>query len=226
LFDYVASVPERQKLAWDCATGNGQAAAELALRFEAVVATDASAEQIAAATPVEGVDFRVARAEQSDLDAESADLVTVAQALHWFDIDAFFAEAFRVLRPHGALAYWCYGNCEIDGDACDDIVTAAYRHVDRYWPSERLVVERGYRDIEPPAPPIDVPRFSMTLDWDASQMLAYIETWSACQRYREATGEDPLAHYREGLEASWGDGARTVRWPLFLTVCRRPPAAA
>ena len=113
LFTYLASQCTAHDRAWDCATGNGQAARSLATHFTAVIATDASEQQISNAQTCNGVSFRTAAAEDSGLDAASIDLVTVAQALHWFDIDRFFEEVNRVLKPGGILAVWCYQNCPL-----------------------------------------------------------------------------------------------------------------
>ena len=219
LFAHLAELCASRECAWDCATGNGQAALALAGRFDRVIATDASEEQVRAAPRHPRVEFRVAPAEASGLAADSIDLVTVAQALHWFDVERFFAEAKTVLRPGGILAYWCYGLCEITPD-CDAVVQAAYEHVDDYWPPERVIVEGGYRDIRPPLPVVTVPEFRMRLDWTAEQMLGYLETWSATQRYVRARGEDPLADFAPRLRDAWGSGVRPVRWPIHLTVVR------
>ncbi len=220
LFRFLADASEERERAWDCATGSGQAAAGLAAHFGQVTATDASREQIASAAPIDGVEYRVARAEDSGLDGSSIDLVTCAQALHWFDIDAFFAEASRVLKPRGVLAAWCYGTCSIE-PACDRIVHGFYRSLDPWWPPERRIVERGYRDIELPFPAIDCPRFAMQVDWDVAAMLAYLDTWSATRRCREDTGREPLDAIMAELRRTWGSGARTVRWPIHLQACRR-----
>lgn len=224
LFATLAAIVRQTRLAWDCATGNGQAAASLARHFDAVVATDASAEQIASANGPERVEFRTAPAEVSGLASASVDLVTVAQALHWFDIPAFFAEAERVLCPGGVLAYWCYGNCDI-ADGIGELVQAIYESVDEYWPPERTLIENGYRDIEAPFPRIDLPPFAMQLEWTSGQLLDYVATWSACQRARKATGKDPLDGFRERINAAWGAAPRTVTWPLHVVACRRPDAS-
>jgi SAM-dependent methyltransferase len=224
LFECLAGLCARHELAWDCATGNGQAAGELASRFRRVIASDASEAQITAAAGIDGVEFRVAAAERSGLAAASVDLVTVAQALHWFDLDAFFDEARRVLRPGGVLAYWCYGYCEI-GAGCDELVRALYAHVDDYWPPERAMIESGYGDIRPPWPALTLPGFAMEVEWRVEQLLDYVATWSACQRFRAATGRDPVAPFAGRLVARWGAGSRPVRWPLSLTACRSPTNA-
>ena len=225
LFAAIAAQCANRERCWDCATGNGQAANALADHFQRVVATDASRAQIGSAAGPVNVEFRVATAEASGLESGSVDLVTVAQALHWFDVDAFFAEAGRVLRPGGVLAYWCYGNCDIE-DGLGEWVQAIYAAVDDYWPPERVLIERGYRDIQAPFPRLELPTFEMRSDWTAEELLAYVATWSACQRYREATGADPLADWAGRVTARWGAGRRTVRWPLFVTACRLPGSTA
>jgi SAM-dependent methyltransferase len=162
----------------------------------------------------------VARAEESGLEAGSVDLVTVAQALHWFDIDAFFVEAQRVLRPDGVVAFWCYQNCTIDAH-CDAVVRATFDEVEDYWPPERDIVENQYPHIPMPFDEIGVPPQSMCLQWRAEQLLAYMNTWSATQRCLAATGRDPVGKHAAALLAAWGPGERTVRWPLVLRAGRR-----
>ena len=135
LFDYFATLVPRNSLVWDCACGNGQATLDLAQRFDRVVATDASREQIASATPHPKVEFRVAPAEQSGLPDGSIGLITVAQALHWFDLERFYAEAKRVLSPGGALAVWAYGINVVEGDGVNQLVQDFYANiVGPYWP--------------------------------------------------------------------------------------------
>ena len=154
LFDYLATLVPATARVWDCATGNGQAAQALAGRFAEVIATDASANQIANARPVAGVEYRISAAENSGLSNNSVDLITVAQALHWFDFPAFFAEVERVLRPGGVLAVWGYELFQID-PAMDAVIGDLYSRTLRdYWPPERRLLERGYADIVFPYPPL------------------------------------------------------------------------
>ena len=220
LFAFLATLCTRHGLAWDCATGNGQAARSLVPFFDNVLATDASQEQIASAELHPQIDFRVATAETSGIDADSVDLITVAQALHWFDIDGFFAEACRVLKPGGVLAAWCYERTRIDSEI-REVIEMAYTETDSYWPPERKLVENHYRDITMPLPEVSVGPFEMRLDWTADQMLAYMHTWSGSQRYMKATGRDPVALYEQRLKDRWGGESREVRWPLTLRVCQK-----
>src|SRR5262249_45905079 len=144
LFDYLATLVPRDGLVWDCAAGSGQATIDLAARFDKVIATDGSAEQIASAARRDNVEYRVALAEQSGLADQSVGLVTVAQALHWFNHERFFAEVNRVLKPGGVLAAWVYAiNC-LEGDKVNAIVQNFYANVvGPYWPPERRMTENG-----------------------------------------------------------------------------------
>ena len=223
LFDYLAELAPGQALAWDCAAGNGQATVDLARRFDRVIATDASAEQIAAAEPIANVDYRVATAEQSGLPDRCADLIAVAQALHWFNLKQFYAEAGRVLRPGGVLAVWAYGINEVEGNTINEIVQDFYGNiVGPYWPPERKFVEEGYRTLPFPFPELQPPRFEMQTRWTLDQLLGYFSTWSATNRYIKAKGENPLDRLAESLRRVWGDeqSPRLITWPLSLRVGR------
>lgn len=224
LFEWLADRAPGTGLAWDCATGNGQAAAALRSRFEHVVATDASETQIAEAAPAAGVDFRVAPAERSGLGAESVDLVTVAQALHWFDIPAFFAEARRVLKPRGVIAAWTYQLTRIRPDVDAMVRELAETTLGEYWPPERALVDEGYAGIEFPFEPIGAPRFEMSAQWDLPTLAGYLRTWSSTKRFVAARGYDPVTSVEDALGAVWpGGGSLRVRvaWPLPLRVGRK-----
>ena len=218
--EHLVSLCQRRRLAWDCATGSGQVAVALADYFERVVATDASEEQVASAVAADAIDYRVAPAEAAGLDDASVDLVTVGQALHWFDHARFFAEAERVLVAGGVLAAWCYESCEVDS-ACDAVVAELYDDiVGDFWPPERRLIEEGYASIELPGQSIEVGSFEMTADWTAADMLGYLRTWSACRRYERQHGQDPVDRVAAPLQDAWGDGARRVRWPLRVRASR------
>lgn len=220
LFTCLAGQSPSRTLAWDCATGNGQAAVALAPCFERVVATDASAAQIEQAEACQGVEYHVAPAEYAPLGNHCVDLLTVAQALHWFDVDRFHIEARRVLKPRGVIAEWGYQLATVD-DAIDEVV----RHfsevtVGPYWPPERAWIDTAYADIPFPFEKIDTPAFAMTARWDLDRLLAYFGTWSSVNGYRRAKDSDPRPALREELAPLWGDGERDVHWPLKLRVGR------
>ena len=220
LFRFLASTAVNHDVAWDCATGSGQAAVTLTDYFSTVVASDASRSQIDAATTHPNVEYRVAGAEQSGLADNSVDLVTVGQAFHWFDQDDFFAEASRVLKPAGVLAIWCYELCHVT-IKCDAIVDTLYRDiVGEFWPPERLMIEQGYSNVKLPGEAVAVPDFEMSLAWRAADMLGYLRTWSACKRYEAEKGSDPVREIAAQLVAAWGDEERQVSWPLCLKASR------
>lgn len=218
IFDFVASLPHRRALAWDCATGNGQATVDLAERFERVIATDASEQQLGLAMPHPKVEYRRALAEQSGLESGSVDLVTVAQAIHWFDFDRFYAEVRRVLAPGGALAVWSYNLARISPEVDALIDRAAYEIVGSYWPPERRWVDEEYRTLPFPFAEVEVPPLWMEGLWSLDHLLQYIGTWSATNRYLQANGRDPRDLIREELREAWGEPSlpRTLRWPIMM----------
>jgi SAM-dependent methyltransferase len=224
LFAWLAQQAPECQLAWDCGCGNGQATVALAEHFTRVVGSDPSANQIAGAAPRANVEYRVEPAERSSLADASASLVSVAQALHWFDFDRFYAEVRRVLKPGGILAAWTYADCRTGDAAIDAIKNRLYVDLTGpYWPPERAYVDAGYRTLPFPFVEIVVPEFPMLAHWDVEHLLAYLRTWSASQRYLKAKGEDPVSLIEADLRAAWGDPAlvREVRWQFYVRAGRR-----
>ncbi len=220
LFAWLAEISEPRNRAWDCATGNGQVAVGLSEYFEEVIATDASEQQIAAAIEHPGVRYAVAPAESSGLEADSCNLITVGQALHWFDQPAFSEEARRVAAPNAVIAAWCYELCSVSAD-CDAIIDGLYSGIlSGFWPDERRFVEDGYRSVTLPGAEIDAPAFDMSVEWSVDDMLGYLRTWSACKRYELEHGEDPVAKIAMLLTEAWGKDARRVTWPLTIRTSR------
>ena len=217
LFAWLASVTKAQERVWDCACGNGQASVDLAEHFQDVAATDLSAEQIAHAPAHPRVSYSVGLAEASGLADDYVDLVTVAQALHWFDLKRFFQEARRVARPGALLAVWCYGVCEIPKAHGNNELWHFYSNiVGPYWTPERHLVESGYRTLEFPTPELRPPAFTMRLEWTLEQLLGYVSSWSATARYIKERGENPVAQLRSTLQSQWGEPEQTqvVTWPI------------
>lgn len=220
LFSYLASLATARHRAWDCATGNGQAAVGLAEFFDEVIATDGSESQIKNAMRHARVNYRVATAENSGIESSSIDLLMVAQALHWFDLDKFYAEARRVLKSAGVVAASCYNLLEISPEI-DPILHKFYKEtVGPFWPPERALVEDCYLSLPFPFKPLQPPPFYIEARWSLRDLAGYLSTWSATQRYIKAQGHDPVLKIADELMSVWGkpEEEKLVRWPLSVRV--------
>lgn len=214
LFAELARLAPGRTLAWDVGAGNGQAAVALAAHFERVQATEPSAAQLAQAVAHPRVSYVQSAELAPGLADGSVDIVTAAQAAHWFDLKIFYPEVRRVLRPGGLLAIWNYGLCTID-PAVDGLVDRFYNGtVGPYWPPERKHAETAYRLLEFPFPEIALPKLNLEVDWTAAEFATYLRTWSAVARYQKAHGTDPVTDFEPGLTKAWGGGRRRVVWPL------------
>jgi hypothetical protein len=213
----------RHTLCWDAGTGNGQAACGLAEHFAEVVATDASAEQIAHASPCEGVTYRVAPAEDPGLDDATVDLVTAGQALHWFDQKNFFECVKKVGAPGGAVAVWAYDLFRVpESPRVESVFREFHARVEAYWPPERALVARHYADLLFPFEEIPLPPVTMTADWSLESVLGYLSTWSAVKGFSKETGRDPIAEFEGAFRSAWGplSSSKTISWPLVLRAGR------
>lgn len=216
LFDWLAVQVPAHDLAWDCGCGNGQASVPLAERFRRVAATDFSPQQIAQAPAHPRIDYRAAPAEQSGLPDHCADVVTIAQALHWFYFDRFYAEVKRVLKPGGLIAAWTYQLLRAE-PAIDAVLADFYTGtLGHYWPPERKWVDAAYRGMPFPFAEITTPGFEIRLKWSLADLLAYLGTWSATRRYVKAEGADPIPALGQRLAPAWGDGLREIVWPIAM----------
>jgi SAM-dependent methyltransferase len=215
LFFFLSGLVLNKKIAWDCATGSGQAAIELANFFETVIASDASAKQIESAEQKTNIIYQVFPAEITTLADNSVNLVTVAQALHWFDFAKFYSEVKRVLLPDGVIAVWSYGLHNISPDIDSAVKKFYSQTVGSFWPKERIYVEEEYKTIPFPFTLIPTPTFSMSLD-----LLGYLRTWSSVQRYIDERKENPILLLEEELKPIWGNDTekKKVSWPLYLKV--------
>jgi SAM-dependent methyltransferase len=221
LFDHLAAVAPARRLAWDCGSGSGQAAQALLDHFEHVVATDASAPQL-----LQARELRLGRicclAEAVPLAAGCADLVTVAQALHWFDRQKFFTEVKRILAPGGILAVWAYQLLRVSPEL-DEIIDLLYGEtLAADWPAQRRLVETGYREIEFPFDEFSMTAPAMWAKWSLADLMGYLSTWSAVTRYRRRTGSDPLSAVGPALKERWPRGVDKlpISWPVAMRTGR------
>ena len=220
LVNALADISPSQALALDCGCGTGQLSVLLAERFDQVVATDASAAQIEKAEPHQRVTYRAALAEDSGLPDASVDLITVAQAAHWLDLDKFYAEVRRVARPNAVVALITYGVLHVEGDADPAVQRFYYDTIGPYWPAERRHVEDGYRGLPFPFHETRLPDLAIEVSWTLDDLVGYINTWSAVRAAEKALGTNPAVEFEQELRKLWDDAAtrRRVTWQLSLRV--------
>jgi ubiquinone/menaquinone biosynthesis C-methylase UbiE len=223
LFEFLAaSVPQNQ-LAWDCATGSGQAALGLAEHFDRVIATDINPEQIANAKQHPRVEYHVAPAEQSGLADHSADVVTITQALHWLDIPRFYQEVRRVAKPHAIFVATVYSD-PVLGDPAADKILHNYNKVivGSYWPPERKLVDEAYANIPFPFQAIQAPELKLERDWSLSELAGYLRSWSATNRYIKQNGADPVIPFESEMGRVWHKPSekRRLHWPFAIRAGR------
>lgn len=220
LYQFLADLCHDHDLAWDCATGSGQAAMDLARTYARVIATDISQELLALAQPDPRISYRTAPAEASGVESTSVDLVTVAQALHWFDLPRFWPEVNRVLKPHGVLAFWGYNWPVLQPDV-DRVLEDFKAEIASSWPERSAILHREYDRIHPPFPVVPCPSFVASARWTLDNYLAHLRTWSGTRYYQEHSGQDVVERFRPAFASAWPDGCLPVSWPLALRVCRK-----
>jgi ubiquinone/menaquinone biosynthesis C-methylase UbiE len=222
LFEYLSSLVKEHNLAWDSATGNGQAALGLVPYFEKVIATDASESQISNANPHVKIEYRVAASENCGLEDNSIDLVTVATAIHWIDTDKFYSEVRRVLKPGGVIAVWNYVESNITPEIDNIMKHFAKVTIGKHWPRDNYKVWDFEELINFPFERIKAPDFKIERSWNLQEYLNYLYTWSATQNYIRNTGINPLEELHDDLIDNWGGEniARRVTWHLQMKVGR------
>jgi ubiquinone/menaquinone biosynthesis C-methylase UbiE len=217
LYHFIYLHLTNKNAAWDCATGNGQVAGHLSIDFKEVFATDLSKQQIAEAIQKENIHYSVSPAEKTTFSDSQFDLITVGQALHWFDREAFYREAKRLLKPGGLLAVWGYANLNID-PAIDGRFDHFYKNVvGPYWDDARRLVEQEYKTIPFPFKEIPAPKFEIELQWTINHFAGYLTSWSATQKFIKANGYNPVQNFIRTLNALWKENeVKSVTFPVFL----------
>ncbi len=225
LFDFLLSLVPERKRAWDCGAGNGQVAVELAKRFEKVFATDISENQIRNAVRKENIFYKVERAEQTSFPNSQFDLITVAQAIHWFDFAKFYQEVDRTLKPHGVLAIIGYPLLRVDEET-DKVIGHLYENIlCSYWDKERKYIDELYQTIPFPYKEIKTSNFKAQYEWDFEQLIGFISTWSAVQHYIARNNQNPIDKVIDDLRNSCGKKLRkTMTFPILLRVGKKKEA--
>jgi len=217
LYDYILPFVKEKDTAWDVATGNGQVARVIAEHFERVHATDISKAQLESAFQKNNIFYGVGRAEESGFSDHGIDLVTVGQALHWFNLDAFFSEARRALKPNGIIAVWGYAILRISGDIDQHFMHFYNNIVGPYWDDARKLVENEYASIAFPFDELPAKQFEIVVEWNADQFAGYLTSWSATQKFIRTHGFNPVEDFMRTLQPLWKrNETKVVSFPVFL----------
>ena len=222
LIQYVLRFVDGRNSAWDCATGNGQAAYLLASHFQSIQATDISEKQIANSIPHPRIQYSVAAADHSPFADHCFDLITVAQAYHWFNFTAFENEARRVLKLNGILAVWGYSLVNADNDVVNAIIKSFYTNVvGSYWDEERKYVDEHYNTIPFPYDEIGRAEFYIEQNWSLDDLTGYINTWSSLQHFIKEKGFNPVDELKDEIRKIWpSQDSNSFRFPLFVRIGR------
>lgn len=220
LIDYICTFVRTQGKALDLATGNGQVAQKLSTRFQSVYATDISEKQLQNAFKADNITYKLETAEQTSFDDNCFDLITVGQAVHWFDFSIFYKEVYRILKPEGVFAVLGY-SLPLTNPRADAVIAHFYNDIiGSYWDSERKLIEENYQTIPFPFKEIETLPWQNEFEWNISQLLGYLESWSATQHYKKKTGINPVDLIRGELSLVWEAGDKKVRFPLLLRIGR------
>lgn len=218
LIDHILSFVHNRDTALDVATGNGQVAISLSKHFHTVYATDISEKQLLQAPKVLNVIYKNQSAEATDFHDHQFDLITVAQAIHWFDFNKFYAEVNRILKPDGIIAIIGYGLLATNPHS-DKILLDFYQNiVGPFWDAERKYIDDHYKTIPFPFEELETEAFSNVFTWSFDQLIGYLETWSAVEHYKAHHNQNPIDLVREALEASWESHDQKVTFPMLLRV--------
>ncbi|MFI5152765.1 MAG: class I SAM-dependent methyltransferase [Chitinophagales bacterium] len=222
LFDYVLSFVRAKDYAWDCATGNGQAAIHLTKYFPKIAATDISEKQIRRAKAGPGIEYTICPSEKTPFPDNQFDLITVAQAYHWLQFDSFFKEATRVGRPEAIVAVWCYGLPISGVQKIDQAVGYFYKDiVGQYWDKERVYVEEEYRTIPFSFKELPSGDFQFEVEWSTQDLLGYLNTWSSVQHYIQENKMNPVDAFSNDLNQIWDISKRlTLMFSIHLRLGR------
>lgn len=220
LYDFVLTKVKSFETAWDCATGNGQVASHLSTIFQDVFATDISQKQLDNAHQADNIHYSIAQAEKTGFPANTFDLITVGQAIHWFDFERFFQEVHRVAKPEAIFAAWGYGTLTIDNEKANALFQDFYQEqIGEYWDAERRFIDEEYRSIPFPFEMIESPKFAMNYQWTLAELEGYLNTWSSVQKYIKIHHENPVDGFIESLKAIYkSSDIFRVNFPVFMKI--------
>lgn len=222
LYDFIFSHVKKFDVAWDCGTGNGQVARDLSTRFKVVEASDISEQQLANAYKAENI-FYTKADEKTNFPDAHFDLITVAQAIHWFNISEFFKEVKRVAKKDAIIAVWGYSLPTLNPEVDKRLQEFYSKVVGPYWDKERRLIDAQYKTIFFPCSEIRTPEFSLSLEWNLEEFQGYLSTWSSVQKYIQANQINPVESFMKEILPLWKSDRQNINFPLFLRLGKISP---
>jgi len=221
LYNFLLTLLNEKQAAWDCGTGNGQVAAELSKHFEKVFATDISAKQLEQAIRNQNIEYSIQSAEQTNFPDNKFDLITIAQAIHWFNFDVFYAEVKRTAKDNAVICAIGYGKLTISKQI-DVLIDDFYKNtIGTYWDKERRYIDERYQTIPFPFEEIESPNFHIQVKWNLEHLIGYLNTWSAVKHYIKQHQHNPVVEFKMQIEQHWGESEiLNVTFPLFCRIGR------
>lgn len=220
LYDFIVDQVTLKQAAWDCGTGNGQSAKELSRYFEKVFATDISGQQIAHAAPRSNIFYSVQPAEKTSFPDNAFDLITVAQAIHWFRFDDFYREIKRVAKPGAIFAVWGYSLLHASPEIDALVGEYHFNTLNDYWDPERKYLDEGYRNIPFPFIKMDRPAFKISYEWTLHELEGYLNTWSALQKFIAVNDYNPVDKLIADIKPFWKTWRMKIDFPIHLLIAR------
>lgn len=222
LFEYIVSFVAEKETAWDCATGNGQAAVKLASYFKKVIATDFSEAQLSKAIPKDNITYQLSTAESTPFRDNTFDLITIATAYHWLNWTLFHQEATRVGKEGAVIAAWTYYAVQFNEPALDTLYNHFYKEIIQpYWDYERRYLDERYETVAFDFERLPSRPFASVLQWSREKFKGFLDSWSAVQRYKDVHHTSPLSRIEQDLDHLWPEHeTRTVTLPIALLLGR------
>lgn len=218
MIEYIVSFVNERDTSLDVGTGNGQVAIELSKHFTKVYATDISQKQLDNAVKADNIIYKVESAEHAAFADSQFDLITVAQAIHWFDFEVFYKEVYRILKPDGIFAVLGYGLFSTNPETDKLLRYFYYEIIGPFWDPERKYIDDNYTTIPFPFKEMEVKQFTNEFTWSFDQLIGYLETWSAVKHYTDKVGNNPVSDIKKALKISWEKSDKKVTFPLLLRI--------
>lgn len=191
LTGYLVRSGSDQDTVVDIGCGSGQSTFYLQDSFKHCIGVDISKAQVQEAQKkceemhCKNVEFRVGNGMDLPMETASANAVTIAQAWHWMaNLEKFYSECKRILKPHGCLAVYGYGNVHLKNELCNQLVRDFYKNtLTGCWHKERCHIDNEYAEVDLPFSNVERHDIEMPKTYTVEDFIGYVSTWSGYEKY-------------------------------------------